>query len=30
VTVQINDDVHVGITRENFNEFFKTHILGAI
>ena len=30
VTVQINDDVHVGITRENFNEFFKTHILAPI
>ena len=30
VTVQINDDVHVGITRENFREFFKNHILDAI
>lgn len=30
VTVQVNDDVHVGITRENFKEFFKTHILDAI
>ena len=30
VTVQINDDVHVGITRENFNEFFKTNILDVI
>ena len=30
VTVQVNDDVHVGITRENFREFFKTNILDAI
>ena len=30
VTIQVNDDVHVGITRENFKEFFKTHILDAI
>ena len=30
VTVQVNDDVHVGITRENFKEFFNTHVLGAI
>ena len=30
VTVQINDDVHVGITRDNFKEFFKTNILDAI
>lgn len=30
VTVQINDDVHVGVTRENFRDFFNQHILGAI
>lgn len=30
VTVQINDDVHVGITRENFKEFFTQHVLNAI
>ena len=30
VTVQVNDDVHVGITRENFKEFFNAHVLGAI
>ena len=30
VTVQINDDVHVGITRENFREFFKKNILDVI
>ena len=30
VTVQVNDDVHVGITRENFREFFKENILNAI
>ena len=30
VTVQINDDIHVGITKENFREFFNEHILKAI
>ncbi|MBQ3126483.1 MAG: (2Fe-2S) ferredoxin domain-containing protein [Clostridia bacterium] len=30
VTVQVNDDVHVGVTRENFREFFKTNILDLI
>ncbi len=30
VTVQVNDDVHVGITRDNFREFFREHILKVI
>ncbi len=30
VTVQVNDDVHVGITRENFREFFNQNILKPI
>ena len=30
VTVQINDDVHVGITTENFREFFRTNVLEVI
>ena len=30
VTVQVNDDVHVGITAQNFHEFFKENILDAI
>ena len=30
VTVQIDDDVHVGVTRENFREFFKKNILDVI
>ena len=30
VTVQVNDDVHVGITKENFKEFFKNNILDVI
>ena len=30
VTVQINDDIHIGVTRENFREFFKEHILDVI
>ena len=30
VTVQINDDVHVGVTPQNFKEFFTKYILNAI
>ena len=30
VTIQVNDDVHVGITTENFRDFFKEHILDVI
>ena len=30
VTVQINDDIHVGVTAENFREFFKEHVLDAV
>ncbi len=30
VTVQVDDDVCVGITPENFREFFKQHILERI
>ena len=30
VTVQVNDDIHVGVTRENFREFFKKNILEVI
>ena len=30
VTVQVNDDVHVGVTRENFREFFKSSILDVL
>ena len=30
VTVQINDDVHVGVTVENFGEFFKKNVLEII
>ena len=30
VTVQVNDDVHVGITSENFRDFFKENILSVI
>ncbi len=27
VTVQVDDDVHVGVTREGFKEFFAEHII---
>ncbi|MBR7116400.1 MAG: (2Fe-2S) ferredoxin domain-containing protein [Clostridia bacterium] len=30
VTVQVNDDVHVGVTIENFSEFFKNNILALV
>lgn len=30
VTIQVNDDVHVGITRDNFRDFFNDHILTPI
>lgn len=30
VTVQVDDDIHVGITKENFREFFKTNVLDVI
>ncbi len=30
VTVQVNDDVHVGVTRENFKDFFTKNILEVI
>ena len=30
VTVQVNDEVHTGITRENFSEFFNKYILDVI
>ena len=30
VTVQVNDDIHTGITVENFSEFFKNNILSVV
>ena len=30
VTVQVDDEIHVGITRENFKEFFTKNILKVI
>ena len=27
VTVQVDDDVHTGVTKENFKEFFKENVL---
>ena len=30
VTVQVNDETHVGITVENFSEFFKNNILALV
>lgn len=30
VTVQIDDEIHVGVTRENFREFFNDKVLSLI
>lgn len=30
VTVQVDDEVHVGITRDNFREFFRESVLSKI
>ena len=30
VTVQIDDDIHTGVTKENFKEFFKENVLDVI
>lgn len=30
VTVQIDDDIHTGITKENFKDFFAEHVLSKI
>ncbi len=30
VTVQVDDDIHTGITKENFKEFFKENILDVL
>ena len=30
VTVQVDDDIHTGITRENFKEFFNDSVLSKI
>ena len=30
VTVQVDDDVHVGVTKGTFKEFFNEHILSKI
>lgn len=30
VTVQVDDDIHTGITKENFKEFFTENILRPI
>ena len=30
VTVQVDEDIHVGITKENFKEFFKENVLDKL
>lgn len=30
VTVQVDDDVHVGITKENFKDFLQEHVLNKL
>ncbi|MBR5233271.1 MAG: (2Fe-2S) ferredoxin domain-containing protein [Clostridia bacterium] len=30
VTVQVDDDIHTGITKENFKEFFQDNVLNKL
>ena len=30
VTVQVDDDIHTGITKENFKEFFKENVFDVL
>ena len=30
VTIQVDDDIHTGITKENFKEFFTENVLDVI
>ena len=30
VTVQVDEDIHVGITKENFKDFFKENVLDKL
>ena len=30
VTVQVDDDIHVGITKDNFKEFLQEHVLDKL
>ena len=30
VTVQVDDEIHIGITRENFKEFFNDNVLAVL
>lgn len=30
VTIQVDDEIYTGITKENFKEFFNEHILSKI
>ena len=30
VTVQVDDEIHIGVTKENFNEFFRVNVLNKI
>lgn len=30
VTVQVDDDIYVGVTKETFKEFFEENILGKL
>ena len=30
VTIQVDDDIHVGVTKENFKEFLKENVLDKL
>lgn len=30
VTVQVDDDIHIGVTKDNFKEFFNNNVLSKV
>ncbi len=30
VTVQVDDDIHIGVTKDNFKEFFNDNVLSKV
>ncbi len=30
VTIQVDDDIHIGVTKDNFKEFLQEHVLNKL
>ncbi len=30
VTIQVDDDIHIGVTKDNFKEFLREHVLNKL